>query len=286
MKRQIKSFILGVIITTILMSTAFGASVTKSIDVVLNSVNIMVNGKKVEANNIVYEGVTYVPLRAISEILDKEVGWNPTTSTASINDKVASNAVKVTRVVDGDTVIVNMNGTEERVRLIGIDTPESVHPDASKNLAEGKTASEFTKSKLEGKEVELEFDVQERDQYGRLLAYVYIDGKMFNKTLLEEGYAKISTYPPNVKYVDDFTRIQKTARENNKGFWNNEAYNGETIESVKTEGKYVGSITSDKYHNPTCRYAKNIDKYNEIWFDTIEEATALGYIQCGVCKPK
>ena len=67
---------------------------------------------------------------------------------------------------------------------------------------------------------------------------------------------EISTYPPNVKYVDDFVKIQEQARENNKGFWNNDTYNGEVIETVKTEGKYVGSIASDKYHYTTCRHAK------------------------------
>lgn len=113
----------------------------------------------------------------------------------------------VLRVVDGDTFVINYNGTEEKVRLIGIDTPESVHPDAERNSAAGITASDYTKSLLEGKSVTLEFDVQERDTYGRLLAYVYVDGYMLNKKLLEEGYAVMATYPPNVKYVEEFQAI-------------------------------------------------------------------------------
>lgn len=125
----------------------------------------------------------------------------------------------VTRVVDGDTVILNIGGQEERVRLIGIDTPESVHPDQEKNVEYGKIASDFTRSSLEGKKVKMELDVQERDQYGRILAYLYLDGQMFNKILLEEGHAKVSTYPPNVKYVDDFTALQQKAREEKKGVW-------------------------------------------------------------------
>lgn len=126
---------------------------------------------------------------------------------------------KVVRVVDGDTFIIDYNGSEERVRLIGIDTPESVHPNESKNTEEGIKTSNYTKERLEGKIVKIELDVQERDQYGRILAYVYIDGKMYNKELLELGYAKIATYPPNVKYVEDFTKIQKEARENKVGLW-------------------------------------------------------------------
>ena len=126
---------------------------------------------------------------------------------------------EVKRIVDGDTIVIDYNGKQEKVRLIGVDTPESVHPDKDKNNEYGKLASKYTKSKLEGKSVALEFDVQERDKYGRLLAYVYLDGKMFNKTLLEDGYAQVATYPPNVKYVDDFLKIEKKAKEINAGLW-------------------------------------------------------------------
>lgn len=294
MKKSIKGFVLGLIVATMLMSTVLGAGVQKTIDVVLNKVNITVNGNKVEGSNILYDGTTYVPLRDIAEMLGKEVGWDGDTNTASINDSMTA---KVTRVVDGDTIVVDFNGKEERVRLIGVDTPESVHPDATKNVEYGKVASEFTKSKLEGKEVKLEIDIQERDRYGRLLAYVYLDGKMFNKTLLEEGYAQIATYPPNVKYVDVFTELEKIARDNDKGLWGivdeepkadikEDVKDEDTQTQVKTEGTYVGSVDSDKYHNPTCRWAKKISADNQIWFDTIDEAHQAGYKACGVCSPK
>lgn len=125
----------------------------------------------------------------------------------------------VLRVVDGDTIVIRINDVDEKVRLIGIDTPESVHPNSEKNIPYGKTASDFTKKRLEGKIVGIEMDAQERDQYGRLLAYVYLDGVMFNKTLLEEGHAKVTTYPPNVKYVEDFTQLQEIARKEGKGLW-------------------------------------------------------------------
>ena len=126
----------------------------------------------------------------------------------------------VKRVVDGDTFVVNFDGTDEKVRLIGVDTPESVHKDKSKNTKEGKIASNYTTEKIQNKQVELEFDVQQRDKYGRILAYVYIDGNMLNKMLLEDGMAKLATYPPNVKYVEDFKKLQAEARKNNVGFWN------------------------------------------------------------------
>ena len=87
MKKYLKGFILGTIIATLLMGTAIGAGVKKTIEVAFNSINITVNGKKVNADNIVYNGTTYIPLRAAAELLDKEVGWDQKTSTASINDK-------------------------------------------------------------------------------------------------------------------------------------------------------------------------------------------------------
>lgn len=289
MKREFKGFIIGVLLTVMLLSTvAFSQTTKATIEVFFNYVKLEVNGKKVETDNILYNGTTYVPLRAVAEMLDKEVGWDQETRTASINDKTTLTA-KVKRVVDGDTLVVDLNGQEERVRLIGVDTPESVHPDDTKNIEAGKIASDFTKSKLEGKEVELEFDVQERDHYGRLLAYVYLDGVMFNKTLLEEGYARVATIPPNVKYVNDFTKIQEEARKNNKGFWSEDIFKEEVENEAserKTTGKYVGSIDSDKFHYPTCRWAEKILKENEIWFDTIDEAKLQGYDACGVCKPQ
>lgn len=134
---------------------------------------------------------------------------------------------KVLRVVDGDTIKIEYDGKEESVRLIGIDTPESVHRDKSKNTEEGEIASDYTKDRLEGKEVKLEFDIAPRDRYNRLLAYVYIDGEMFNKELLEKGYARIATFPPNVKYVEEFTKIQKRAINSKKGFWKNNIWDEE-----------------------------------------------------------
>lgn len=88
MKKTIKGIVLGSLITTILMSTAIGATIKKTIEVTYNSVNLTVNGKKIVADNILYNGTTYVPLRAVADALGKEVGWVQETKTASINDKI------------------------------------------------------------------------------------------------------------------------------------------------------------------------------------------------------
>lgn len=163
----------------------------------------------------------------------KEIGLgnlisdNKNMSTESVNINTVenveiseSNQYEVISVVDGDTFKINYNGTTTKVRLIGVDTPESVSSNKSKNNKYGVEASNYTKERLEGETVYLEFDVQQTDKYGRLLAYVYLeDGTMYNKELLEKGYAQIATYPPNVKYVDEFTQIQKQAEENRVGFW-------------------------------------------------------------------
>ncbi|MFZ5642292.1 MAG: thermonuclease family protein [Bacillota bacterium] len=127
--------------------------------------------------------------------------------------------VKVSRVIDGDTFEIINSGKKERVRMIGIDTPETVKPGAKVEPL-GPEASSYTKKAIEGKKVRIELDVQERDKYGRILAYVYLeDGALLNARLLEEGLAVIMTVPPNVRMADDFYKLQKNAREHKKGVW-------------------------------------------------------------------
>lgn len=123
--------------------------------------------------------------------------------------------VEVTKVIDGDTFEIE---TGEKVRLIGVNTPESVDP-RRKVQCFGKEADNFTKSNLEGKFVKLEKDISEVDKYGRLLRYVWLDGNMVNEELVKQGFAQVSTYPPDVKYKDKFITAQNFARENKIGLW-------------------------------------------------------------------
>ena len=132
----------------------------------------------------------------------------------------ASATVTVTRVVDGDTIEISpaIDGIED-VRLIGVDTPETKDPDCGVQPY-GDVASAFTQSQIGGRAVGLEFDVEQTDRYGRLLAYVYPpDDTMFNETLLREGYAQVATFPPNVGYVDRFLAAQEEARMAGRGLW-------------------------------------------------------------------
>lgn len=291
------SRILAAIIIMILIVgiITYAGGTKKTIEVLVNSINLTVNGKKVNTDTIVYNGTTYVPLRAAAEMLGKEVGWDQATQTASINDKKFEKAI-VSKHVDGDTIYVKFDdGKEEKVRLIGIDTPETVHPNKDIECY-GKEASEFTKDKLLGKTIYLEKDVSETDKYGRLLRYVWLDipkeankeeikKYMFNAMLVIEGYAKASTFPPDVKYADYFNQFQKEAIEQNKGLWGSDANEGVSIDN-KSEGKFIGSTESDKFHYPTCRWAEKILKENQIWFNTVEEAKNAGFKPCGVCNPK
>jgi micrococcal nuclease len=124
----------------------------------------------------------------------------------------------VVRVVDGDTVKLN---TGEKLRYIGIDTPETKHPKKPVEYF-GKEASVFNTKLVSGKEILVEFDVQTRDKYGRLLGYVFLpDGTFVNAELVKQGYAKAYTYPPNVKYVSLFRQLQAEAVKQRRGLWNN-----------------------------------------------------------------
>lgn len=199
----------------------------------------------------------------------------------------------VTRTIDGDTIEVLIDGNTEKIRLIGIDTPESVHPDQSKNVPEGKIASEFTKSKLEGKQVALELDVEERDRYGRLLAYVWIDNVMFNKMLLSEGLAQVSTYPPNVKYTNDFLALEKQARENSVGLWSQQVATTAPAVSepkpqastVNNELTYIGNRNTKKFHYPACSSVNQMNESNKVSLSSRNEAVDNGYVPCKRCNP-
>lgn len=133
---------------------------------------------------------------------------------------------KIVRVVDGDTVIVETKEEiEERVRLLLIDTPESVHPQKEKELF-GEEASDYAKEMLqEGDVVTLEIGNPERDRYDRLLAYIWVDDVNFNEHMIEKGYARVGyVYEPNTKYIDEFRKAEQKAKKEKINIWSIEGY--------------------------------------------------------------
>jgi micrococcal nuclease len=140
------------------------------------------------------------------------------TASAAEGTLPAGVDVAVARVVDGDTLLM---AGGERVRLIGVDTPETKDPNRPVGCY-GKEASTFTASLLPaGTQVRLVGDAEQRDRYGRLLAYVYrrSDGLFVNAELLRRGFAQLLTIPPNVAHTDEFAAIARQAREGSQGLW-------------------------------------------------------------------
>lgn len=130
---------------------------------------------------------------------------------------------EVTKVIDGDTFEFKSDGILYKVRLIGIDTPETVDPRRPVGCF-GKNASNETKRLIEGEEVVLTKDISETDKYDRLLRYVFLpiaggDNLFINDYLIRQGFAKSSTYPPDVKYNERFQLAEKEARDNLRGLW-------------------------------------------------------------------
>ena len=133
------------------------------------------------------------------------------TLLATSCSKINENAVLVTGIIDGDTIEIE-SGT--KVRYIGIDTPEFGEPYYLE-------ATEANRKLVEGKKVRLEKDVEDKDEYGRLLRYVWVDDTMVNAELVRLGYAYSYSYPPNLKYQARFLRLEKEAREQKRGLWSN-----------------------------------------------------------------
>ncbi|MGH9179679.1 MAG: thermonuclease family protein, partial [Acidimicrobiales bacterium] len=130
-------------------------------------------------------------------------------------------AAEVTRVVDGDTIRVRIAGAEERVRLIGIDTPETHGQGGLRECFGEEAASHLARLIPPGTGVRLVRDVEARDRYGRLLAYVYrrSDGLFVNLALVRDGFATTLTYPPNVAHADELAAAARSARNDQKGLW-------------------------------------------------------------------
>ncbi len=190
--------------------------------------------------------------------------------------KTDSAEYTVLKVIDGDTIEVERIG---KVRYIGVDSPETKHPSRSQEPY-GQEAFEANRRLVENKRVKLEPDVGERDRYGRILAYVYVGDVFVNAWLVANGYAQVMTVPPNVKYAALFVKLEQDARGTAKGLWGISE-----VQIGKPEEGYWSSSRSDKFHRPSCRWARKISPRNLVVFKNREDPLKAGYISCKECKP-
>ncbi|HPU30226.1 MAG TPA: thermonuclease family protein [Syntrophorhabdaceae bacterium] len=178
----------------------------------------------------------------------------------------------VTKVIDGDTIQLE---TGEIVRYIGIDAPELYVKNGGSEFY-AKEAARYNKKLVFLKKVRLEFDVEKKDQHGRLLAYVFVKNTFVNGELVKLGYAKALIKPPNIKYKDMLLTYQKKAMDKERGLWQEK--------KKDTETTYIGNKRTYVLHRPTCPLAKKISEKNRIIFRNRMDAIRIGYSPCKQCK--
>ena len=209
----------------------------------------------------------------------------PMPSSYPVEDFAADIAYKVVRVIDGDTVKIDYNGEATNVRLIGVDTPETVHPNKPVE-AYGKEASNFTKNLLQGESVYLRFDGKRRDNFGRLLAYLYRapDGLFVNLEIVRQGYGHVYTQFP-FKHIELFRYYGNRARIAGKGLYGSpQSSVGLEDASAAVESEETGAIfvtrSGKKYHREGCLSLSR----SKIPI-SLEEAKERNFGPCGRCNP-
>ena len=185
---------------------------------------------------------------------------------SQIQDK-EQNEYKVIKIFDGDTIVLGIDGVEERVRFIGMDTPEIAHREKPAEYFANEATEHLKQILSKHKITKLEYDVIKRDKYGRLLAYLFLDnGEMLNEKMVKDGYAYLLTIPPNVKYNERFQSAIKYAREDSLGLWKNgiKIFNATDIDSLeKNIGKYatVQGVIKNTYKSKKALYFNFGDDY-------------------------
>lgn len=179
----------------------------------------------------------------------------------------------VSKVIDGDTIVLD---TGETVRYLGIDAPE-LDKQKGGPAFYAKEAVKMNKQLVLLKKVQLEFDVEKKDAYGRLLAYVFVKDVFVNGELVKRGCALAMVKPPNVKYKDRLVEYQNEAMAKEIGLWQEK--------KKETASSYVGSKRSYIFHKPDCSYASKVSEKQKITFKSRLDAIKIGYSPCRKCKP-
>jgi len=178
---------------------------------------------------------------------------------------------RVAWVSDGDTIMIDDG---RRIRYIGINAPEIAHDDKPAEPF-GYEAAELNRRMVLGKFVRLEPDQQSHDQYGRLLAYVFLaDGTCINQKMIREGLAYCLPQPPNLKYEDRLLEIQRLAMSTRKGIWPQWKNRHERV---------IGNKRSRRFHSVNCSFGEKTEKRNLVIFSSPWEAFQSGFAPCKRC---
>lgn len=188
-------------------------------------------------------------------------------------DRDTLSEVTLYRVIDGDTAVFESNKILLTVRLIGINAPES-------GAIYALNAAEFLEGCLTGTQIFLEKGEEPLDDYGRLLAYVWLgDGTLVNLRALREGTAALCFFPPNLRYAEALTRAQAAALGEKKGMW--ALYGDGAADVDESEIRYIGNVKSHVLHMPDCLSLPT--EKNRIYFDVYDDAIRQGYHECQNC---
>lgn len=258
--------------------------------IIILGFNNIKSQQKITTPDVTVTETTPSPTIAPSQANSIETTQTDSEISAKPNEK---RTYLVTRVIDGDTIEIE---TGQSIRYIGIDTPETVHPDKPA-MCFGAEASQKNKDLVLGKHVTLEKDISEVDKYKRLLRHVWLDDVLISELLVKEGYAISNTYPPDVKYQELFVKAQKQAQQNKHGLWGKCNFFGEVLSSSNSAPKndqndcnIKGNISTNGekiYHLPGCgSYSKTvIDISNgEKMFCTENEARQAGWRKAKNCN--
>jgi len=217
--------------------------------------------------------------QSVSQVISEKTSLE----SPSLPKSSGRQSIKVVRVIDGDTIEIEGG---QKVRYIGIDTPELVDPRKPVECF-GQEASVKNKELVEGKTIELEKDISETDKYGRFLRYVFVNQIFVNDYLVREGYAHASSYPPDVKYQEQLQEAEQKARGNNRGLWgecqskeNQPQLNQSASDSNCNIKGNISSSGEKIYHTPgQYYYEKTVidESKGEKWFCTEEEAISAGW---------
>ena len=217
---------------------------------------------------------------------DQNLKQNKIQNESAKEERQIYQKAKVKYAVDGDTIWVDIDGKDEKVRFVGVNTPE-VAKDGNPAEFMAEEAKDFTNKTLENKEIYLEKDISDRDKYDRLLRYIWLEEPVGNPSLsdikkntlngilVKEGLAYANYYKPDIKYQEFLKELEKSAQENKLGIWSD----GTEQKEKKINQSYLikGNKNSKVYHLPEWDSYDTVKEKNAVYFETEKEAKEAGF---------